>query len=618
MLLAGCAAAHADQSSDGAAVLQKYCARCHTGAKAEAELSFVTDTKRLIAEGLVVPGDASRSLVFRRVEAGEMPPEQVKARPTPAEVAALRIWIDGMTTRPAQGDSIAFRRDRDVSRLLAADEARVSFEARPFTRWFTITHLANAGLPEEQLEGYRNALTVLLASLTWSPAPAVPIAVDPERTIFRIDLRELGWTAATWDAIRASYPYGLARGANVPDSIRADWFVATASRPPLYHTILAMPDTEPDLARRLGVDLNYDIANGRVARAGFNRSGISVNNRVIERHTTRHGALWRSYDFASSIGRENVFTQPLAFVPAGGEIIFNLPDGLQAYMLVDRNGKRIDKAPATIVSDPNRPDRAVETAISCIGCHASGIIPHADQIRETAGAFDEFDRDRIRQLHPSADALGALFAQDRARFARALGAIGVSPAADSINEPVSLLTRRYEADLDLKSAAAELGLRPEELEGRLVRSTSLRQTFGSLANKGGTVKRDNWATLFPRAVQELGIGFAFTPRASHDLSPAVWIDRDHSTWILVAASSDQATALTQCRSRTLELPRTDELANAVGNGLTAALQINHPLWSAGIKLDSSNQRYAAIVDPLTGAVRRADVADRHGVVCVQR
>ncbi len=612
VFLLGCAQARADQASDGAAVLQKFCVRCHTGAKAEGDLDFVTDTKRLIAEGLIVPGDAARSLVVHRIEAGEMPPATVKVRPSAADLAALRTWIDGMAT-PA-----AFRRDRDIGRLLAVDSARLTADARPFARWFTLVHLANAGVPESQLERYRIAFATLLGSLTWSQVPPVPVAVDAERLIFRIDLRELGWTAATWDRIRSSYPYGLARSAGVPDSVRADWFVATASRAPLYHEILALPDSEAGLARRLGIDLAEDIATSRVARAGFNRSGISVNNRVIERHTTRHGALWRSYDFASSTGRENIFTHPLGFVPAGGEIIFNLPDGYQAYMLVDRNGRRIDKAPPAIVSDPRRPDRAVENAVSCMGCHASGIIARADQIRETAGNLDALERDRVRELYVPADAMTTWFAKDRARFARALATAGVVTPPEPADEPIALLTARYEADLDLRIAAAELGLQPDELSARLARSTTLRQTFGALAQTGGTIKRDTWTVLFTRAVDELSLAIPFTPHSSVDSSPAVWIDARRDTWLVVAARSNQAAALERCRSRHLELPRSDELVTAIASGLAAALQLDQPVWSAGIKLDASNQRYAAIVDPFTGASRRADVAEAHAVVCVQR
>ena len=49
---------------------------------------------------------------------------------------------------------------------------------------------------------------------------------------------------------------------------------------------------------------------------------------------------------------QNIFAHPLDFSQDGGEIIFNLPNGLQAYLIVDREGVRIDAAPISIVSEP--------------------------------------------------------------------------------------------------------------------------------------------------------------------------------------------------------------------------------------------------------------------------
>ncbi len=185
------------------------------------------------------------------------------------------------------------------------------------------------------------------------------------------------------------------------------------------------------------MDVAADLAAGLAARAGFTSSGVSTSNRVIERHATRHGALWRSYDFRSSRGREDVFAHPLDFVPAGGEIIFNLPNGLQAYMLVDGAGRRIDKAPTAIVSDPRRPDRAVENGVSCIGCHHAGIIPRADQLRAAAEGLPYHERARLEALHPPAEELARLYAADRARFTAAWAAAtgGAAVATDPASEP---------------------------------------------------------------------------------------------------------------------------------------------------------------------------------------
>ena len=131
-------------------------------------------------------------------------------------------------------------------------------------------------------------------------------------------------------------------------SVHVDWFIATASTPPLYHDLLSLPLTDRGLETRLEVDVARNLVNApgvRVWRAGFNNSGVSTNNRVVERHTSRYGAYWKSYDFAGSVGKQNIFTNPLNFTHDGGEVIFNLPNGLQGYYLVNASGFRLDRRP---------------------------------------------------------------------------------------------------------------------------------------------------------------------------------------------------------------------------------------------------------------------------------
>ena len=130
-------------------------------------------------------------------------------------------------------------------------------------------------------------------------------------------------------------------------SIHIDWFLATASTPPLYHELLALPFNGRELEQQLDVDVVGNLTNApgvRVWRAGFNNSGVSTNNRVVERHTSRYGAYWKSYDFAGSVGTQNIFTHPLNFNHDGGEAIFNLPNGLQGYYLANSSGFRLDEA----------------------------------------------------------------------------------------------------------------------------------------------------------------------------------------------------------------------------------------------------------------------------------
>src|SRR5262249_57857564 len=128
--------------------------------------------------------------------------------------------------------------------------------------------------------------------------------------------------------------------------------------------------------------------------------GMPKNTGILERLDRGHGDYWRPYgsEAAPEIlvgggglrpGRRNIFAYPLGpagvaprdpFLHAGGEAIFSLPNGLHGFMLVNNVGNRVDKGPVQIVSDPKRPDRAVETGVSCMSCHLTRINPKADQV----------------------------------------------------------------------------------------------------------------------------------------------------------------------------------------------------------------------------------------------
>jgi hypothetical protein len=145
--------------------------------------------------------------------------------------------------------------------------------------------------------------------------------------------------------------------------------------------------------------VSADIRQDRAARAAFNSSGISRNNRLIERHESTNGAYWRSDDFAGNSDRKNIFAHPLGpgagddeFDHDGRETIFALPNGLSGYMLMDARGTRIDKGPMEIVRDNKQADGAVVNGISCMSCHNRGLIEKADQLREVVEQTKAFDK----------------------------------------------------------------------------------------------------------------------------------------------------------------------------------------------------------------------------------
>jgi len=525
-------------------VLNKYCHNCHgQDGAAEGGFNYATDLHRLVQRRKVLPGLPEESPLFQRVNAGKMPPADIQPRPTAKEVELLRRWIEAGAPLPEALSSRPWVSDSEVFQAILADLEKFPLRSRRFLRYFTLHTLYNAGLGDDELQTYRLAVSKLVNSLSWHPEITKPEPVDERRLVLRMDLRDFFWDAALWNRLLSEYPYAVETGSVIErlvavqtasrlPVIRADWFLATASRAPLYYDLLQLPTTAQELERQLRIDASLNIQQLRVARAGFNNSGIARNNRLIERHYAAHGAYWRTYDFEEIPAllversnlipdRRNLFAYPLGpgsrenqFLHAGGEIIFNLPNGLQGFMLVNARNERINKGPIQIVSDPRRPDRAVECAVSCFGCHYTGILPKSDQIRafveQNQRHFSRQDFETIRALYVPDEEMRKLMEKDMARFRQAVEKTGGRITA---SEPILLATLRYEANQELAAVAAEIGLSPnmfrrklQELSTQSSGSTvaeAISRTFGALLLPDGTVSRAALVQSFADLVRQL-------------------------------------------------------------------------------------------------------------------
>lgn len=519
------------------------CYRCHgmEGA-AEGGFSFVMEPQRLIATKRVIPGKPDESKVYKKIKKGDMPPEDEKPRLTDGDVDVIRQWIEAGAPdfHPAAAPRKPIAAE-GVLDLIKADLDRLPERDRRFVRYFTIAHLYNAGWSEDELESYRLALSKLVNSLSWGRKIIRPAPIDPAKTVLRVDLRDYKWSEKMWASVLSAYPYGISYDtktaqacAEMTDTplpyLRADWFVAMASRPPLYHDMLQVPETDVELERLLRIDVEEDIRQERIYRAGFNGSGVSRNNRLIERHETNYGAYWKSYDFGGNSGRQNLFSYPIgphgkdAFQHDGGEIIFSLPNGLQGYALVDGKGRRIDKGPTSIVSDPKQGDRAVVNGLSCMSCHQRGIIEKADQIRESVlknpKAFDPKDVDAILALYSPREQFEKLLREDAKRYNEAVALTGgrLDKNGKIIgSDPVVNLALAFERDLDTKLVAAEVDVTEKDLLRTIDRKPQLARTLGALKVPGGTVQREAFIAIFRDLVDEVGNG---SPIASNDRMPS--------------------------------------------------------------------------------------------------
>jgi serine/threonine-protein kinase len=526
-------------------VLERHCYRCHgqNGAK-EGGFDYVLDFKQLVGKK-VIPGDPAKSRIFKRMAlAQDMPPEEIPTRPTEAEIALIKQWIETGAKFPAAVQPLAVRPFLSDKHVLASIHTHLNAapaQTQPFLRYFTLTHLHN--LPVEQVRDadlriYRAALSKLINSLSWKKELVLPQPVDPQGTIFAIDTRQLDWDRSQlWDRMLAVYPYGLTHAAmpNDPELnnlarnvtllsrndipyVRADWFISNASRPPLYHLMMQLPEKASILEMKLEVDLTANFMRGQVARAGFTASGVSAQNRLIERHEAVHGYYWRSYDFKSSSGKGNLFVFPmgpsfkdhpfpqLTFKHAGGEMIFSLPNGLQGYMLVDENDHRIDTGPIDVVSDLRKTSGTpqIVNGLSCMACHQQGLIRFKDTLRDNT-PLSGAPLEKLNELHLPAAQMDMLVTKDEKRFQQALNEtmapflkVGAEPIREAIDypEPISAIARWYiHQELSLDEAASELGIAAKDLQTAILSNPTL-QTMGLLPlARGGTIKREAWECL---------------------------------------------------------------------------------------------------------------------------
>jgi serine/threonine-protein kinase len=281
-------------------ILEKNCYRCHgQNGSNDGGFNYVLDFQKLVGKK-VVAGDPEKSRLFRRMGVNRtMPPEDEKQRPTDADITVVKKWIEAGAPAPAVvAADRPFLTDKDVLQAVRDHLKRTPRDERRFQRYFTLTHLHNqpaARVKDADLRVYRAALAKLVNSLSWKKDLVLPEAADAAGTVLAVDLRRLDWDqAGLWREILNVYPYGLKHdhlpddsavnelaeevaelaGTDLP-AVRADWFLAAAGRPPLYHTLLQLPKNARDLERRLDVDVADNFDRGLLARAAFNGSGVS-------------------------------------------------------------------------------------------------------------------------------------------------------------------------------------------------------------------------------------------------------------------------------------------------------------------------------------------------------
>ena len=555
--------ADSDLSSRVKDILRARCGDCHGGKKPKAKLSILNHAK-LVEDKQVIPGKPDESEIFKRIvsteEGSRMPPAPAPALES-AEMRILRRWILSgakafpedviAPVEPQKEESFAKVKGIEyVHRQILAHVETLDEKDLPYIRYFSVNHLLTTGISRERLDLYRDAIAKAINHLS-SESEITPLTIidPPTGSLFAIDLRKIGWgkkpfvrkgkensvgasEVNLWDLVLLEYPYGIL----YPDSevfsklhsrylkpagmvrpipfIRGDWFVSTATQPPLYEDLLGLPRTVSELKVLLKLDSEQNVKERKAFRAGMTESGVSRNNRVVERHplTLREGYFYESFDFQSSRGRENMFADPLHLKPAGGEFIFTLPNKTQGYFVANAQGQRVEFAPTSIVTDSFASDKTVRNGLACMRCHDKGMKTFLDTVRpalEKLPGQPSFDRKEALDLYPPQKQWDDFLKKDGALFLGAMKQIqGSAPAI----EPLAPTSREYlDTAISLPRAAGELGL----IDSDDIRSVFRLPQFAGLGlaslASDGRVRRDSWEEYHPAVVRLLGLGTPVIP-----------------------------------------------------------------------------------------------------------
>jgi len=390
--------------------------------------------------------------------------------------------------------------------------ARVDREQFPEGEWPYLFYLSTAHLEGEEKQDLVTAIKFMVCSSSLQPVieHSIPIAIDENSSLLRIDLRGLQWKHSVWKSVIESNPYGP------PYSIiiRADWLLlelADSHKSPAYNKLLyGGVKTRDELLSKLSVGSDPKFRFGIIE----GNSGVSKSKaRWIENRPVPRGYAWGTKDVLELTFDKDPLEHPLGdFKHDGEEWIIGVPKlssttgqrgTLQVYALANSAGKIVGRAPVDLVEDSTafRGFREIRYPGSCVQCHASGLNDFTknalkDLLESGVELYAEYEKQqRIDAFHLSD--LTKEVERNKEDFAAIVSLVtGLTPieSAACFRRAVN----QYVAPVDLETAAFELGANPEELKKALALASSREQITGRIASlaHGQSISRDSWAEKY--------------------------------------------------------------------------------------------------------------------------
>lgn len=546
-------------------VLQSECGGCHgtqlTPETARARMNYIDDIDQLIANDKLIPGKSAESIVIRRMRNGEMPPTNEGFSPVAdAQINVIADFIDNpdffdFEENPICDDVITFD---DIYTDVAQDIGNEDAEDAVFIRYISLANRVTAGTCADgtALDRDRQALVKMMNALSINARIEEPEAIDPERTLYKIDLRDYGWDVNSrpdgvvvdgnnfvdvWEAIIDANEYAVPFVGDQADDARLDSgtdvpvmfldsMLEQATVGNLYYAIIDV-DVNQSLDDFIAIDLGINVADNleqeELVRAGTTKSRISEQDRLVEGHdiNVRAGVFYQSFDFADD-QNESIFQDPFGFNEGGREAIFTLPNGMLAYLIADENALLVEDS--EILLDTNQGNFRALTSVSCSGCHARGLIEVVDEVREITEANARIliadgtlDRDQLEQLQEvyldPAD-FKARVEQDSEFYLSALEQANL-PVSGA--DPVSATFLRFDRDMFIADAAGDLGATVDEVSDEL--GGQLDPSLTVLER--GTLDRDDFTAVYVDSLCVMSVVLENQPDADVCAAAAAELDQ---------------------------------------------------------------------------------------------
>jgi len=499
-------------------LMKKYCYQCHgLNQSNSGSLTNITDLAQKVSEGQIIAGDPEKSKIFERMisKTSPMPPAGA-SKPTPDELEMFKKWIaEGAQTQFSGASSRPLVSEEKILTDAGMDlvkEIPDSAERKKY-RYLTLAAAQNAGASDETLQTMRQAIAKVLNSVSKTPEVYAPKFSSKNPLLVRFSLDDLGWTNKEWEMIIKRYPYQIVpidkkilsvlqeqTGTSIP-VVRADWLIATASRPPLYYELLESPSKLPDFFKMLGIDLATEQKEKRIMRAGFSNSEVAEHARVIERVVSQDNiVVWHSYEFGSSMTDKDPFKMPLGpgtifgtiarglgFKPDGREIIYTLPNSFLAFYIADHNEQRLDEAP-TRARNTDFVSGVAVAGIACMTCHSQGLLEKQDQIRNAVLKRTDLSQDAVeivRSIYTEPGPFNSKIKEDTVSYQTALKQAGVDFTKP---DPISKIFKTFNDSVTLRAAAGELGVSEESVKNAVDSSQNLTNALSALTTDASVTR----------------------------------------------------------------------------------------------------------------------------------